>query len=300
MSTTIYFDQYGEPSEVSPREETLPTPAEGEVTIANKAIGVDPVDWMIVAGYLKDAAPLPFPAVPGNESAGVVEAVGPGVTSVSVGDEVIWSGFTGGYREKANVPEASLTKKPHGIDFDLAASLPVAAATAYSAVHQVGVTEGDTVLVHNAAGGVGSAAVQIAKDLGARVIATASASNHDYLRSLGAEPVEYGDGLAERVRALGEITASVDAVGGAASVAATKELLNDLSRAVTATGDENSAEAGIATVVHADNALEAVAALAEKGVLTFSIQERIPLADAAKALEISKGKHVRGKLVLIP
>jgi len=154
--------------------------------------------------------------------------------------------------------------------------------------------------VHAAAGGVGSAAVQIAKALGAKVIGTASEANHEYLRSLGAEPVAYGSGLVDRIRAVGEITASVDAVGGAESAAATAELLADRSRAVTAVADEHTAAAGIAGVERAPDYVESTAKLAAEGKLSFVIAERIPLSDAEKALEISYGGHVRGKLVLVP
>jgi len=280
-------------------DETVAEPGTGEVTIVNRAISVNPVDWKVVAGYLKEHRPVQFPAVPGNETAGVIEAVGPGVEGFSVGDEVIWCGFTGAYRAQANVQASALFPKPANIDFEQAASLPVAGATAYSAVHQIGIGIGDTVLIHGAAGGVGSVAVQIATALGARVIGTASEANHPYLASIGAEPVRYGDGLVERVRALGPITASIDAFGGAASVAATVQLVPDLSRAVTAVTDEHSTTAGIAVVAAADR-LAAVVKLAEQGTLRFTIAERIPLADAAKAFELSYVGHLCGKIILIP
>ncbi|MCW2786111.1 MAG: oxidoreductase, partial [Marmoricola sp.] len=239
-------------------------------------------------------------AVPGNETAGVIQAVGPDVTAFAVGDEVIWTGFTGAYRAEANVEAAALARKPAGIDFEQAASLPVAGGTAYSAVHQVGVGAGDTLMVHGAAGGVGSAAVQIAKALGARVIGTASQANHDYLVSLGAEPVEYGAGLVDAVRALGPITAVVDGYGGAASVDATVALLSDLSRAVTAVSDEHAQAAGIGAVAAAPDRLTQAIALAEQGTLRFAIAERLPLSDAAKAFELSYAGHLRGKIILVP
>jgi len=115
------------------------------VTIVNRAISVNPVDWKVVAGYLKEHRPVQFPAVPGNETAGVIEAVGPGVEGFSVGDEIIWSGFTGAYRAQANVQASALFPKPANIDFDQAASLPGAGGTAHSAAHQIGIGIGDTV-----------------------------------------------------------------------------------------------------------------------------------------------------------
>lgn len=300
MSAQVFFQEYGSPKVLQHGDESLPEPGEGEVRIANRAISVNPIDWKIVAGYLKEHAPVEFPAVPGNETAGVIEAIGPGVEGLAVGDEVIWHGFTGGFRQHANVPAAALTAKPAAIDFDQAAALPIAGGTAYALVHQIVADDGDTVLVHGAAGGVGSAAVQIAKARGSRVIGTASEPHRDYLRSIGAEPVAYGNGLVERVRTLGAITASVDAIGGEASVSATRALLPDLSRAVTAVPDEHSAAAGIAAVIKPDDAIASVAALAEHGILRFAIQERIPLAEAARAFELSYAGHVRGKLILVP
>ena len=300
MSVKIFFDEYGSPKVQQQADETLPEPGAGQVRIVNRAISVNPVDWKVVAEYLKQFRPLEFPAVPGNETAGVIEAVGQGVDGFAVGDEVIWSGFTGAYRADANVESAELTRKPASVDFEQAASLPIAGGTAYSAVHQIGIGNGDTVLVHSAAGGVGSAAVQIVKALGARVIGTASVANHAYLTSIGAEPAVYGDGLAERVAALGPVTASIDAYGGAASVAATVLSLPDLSRAVTAVTDEHSTPAGIAAVVAAPDRLAAVVKLAEQGTLRFAIAERFPLADAAKAFELSYAGHLRGKIILVP
>ncbi|XAS68742.1 NADP-dependent oxidoreductase [Micrococcaceae bacterium Sec5.7] len=300
MSTKIYFEEYGGPEGLKVGEESLATPGEGEVQVSYRAIAVNPVDWQLAAGYLRQWVPLDLPVVPGNDAAGVVKAVGPGVSRFAVGDELIWNGFTGGYRAAANVPAAQLTAIPAGLDFEQAACIPVAGGTAYSALKQLGVGEGDTVLIHAAAGGVGSAAVQMARDLGTRVIGTASEANHEYLRGLGAEPVTYGDGLVDRVRALGEVTAVLDAVGGEASVTATQELLPDLSRAVTTVADEHSMGAGIAAVQQLDTRVADVAGMAADGKLTFNIYERLPLTEAARAFEISQGGHVRGKIVLIP
>jgi len=300
MSGRIDFDTYGSPKVLKYTDETVPEPGEGEVRIVARAISVNPVDWKTVAGYLKANRPLEFPAVPGNESAGVIDAVGPGVSGFAVGDEVIWHGFANGYRQKANVPASQLTAKPASVDFEQAASLPIAGGTAYSAVQQIGLGPGDTVLVHAAAGGVGSAAAQIARALGARVIGTASEPHHGYLRSIGVEPVRYGHGLVDRVQTLSAVTASIDAVGGEASASATRQLLPDLSRAVTAVADEHAAASGITAVARVDGALAAVLALAEQGTLRFDVQERIPLADAARALEVSYAGHVRGKLILVP
>jgi NADPH:quinone reductase-like Zn-dependent oxidoreductase len=304
MSTRVYFDEYGGPQVLKVGTEELPEPGEGEVRVEFRAVSVNPVDWKLVAGYLKQWAPLDLPAVPGSEAAGVVTAVGPAFEGFAVGDEVIWNGPTGGYRTEALVPAEQLTPLPAGVDFEQAACIPLAGGTAYSALKQLGVGPGDTVLIHAAAGGVGSAAVQIAVALGARVVGTASESNHEYLRELGAEPVTYGAGLADRVRDLsdstGDVTAVFDTIGNDESVAATAELLQGRSRAVTTVPGKLSAEAGIAAVRQLEGRIEEVATLAADGQITFTISHRMPLIEAADALEISRAGHGRGKIVLLP
>jgi NADPH:quinone reductase-like Zn-dependent oxidoreductase len=304
MSTRIYFEEYGGPHVLKVGTEELREAGEGEVRVEFRAVSVNPVDWKLVAGYLKQWAPLDLPAVPGSEAAGVVTAVGPAFEGFAVGDEVIWNGLTGGYRTEALVPAEQLTPIPAGVDFEQAACIPVAGGTAYSALKQLGVGPGDTVLIHAAAGGVGSAAVQIAVALGARVVGTASESNHEYLRELGAEPVTYGAGLADRVRdlsdATGDVTAVFDTIGNEEAVAATAELLQGRSRAVTTVPGKLSAEAGIAAVRQQEGRVEEVATLAADGQITFTISHRMPLIEAADALEISRAGHGRGKIVLLP
>jgi enoyl reductase len=296
----ISFDHYGSPDLVTAGEEELPAPGESEVQVGIRAVAVNAMDWKVVAGYLERYLPLDFPAVPGCEAAGTVTAVGPGVTGYEVGDEVIWNGISGGYRAVANLQASQLTPKPAGIDFEQAACVAIAGGTAYSALVQLGIGMGDTVLIHGAAGGVGSAAVQIARHLGARVIGTASEQNHDYLRGLGAEPVAYGEGLVERVRSLGTITAVVDTFGGEETTTTTVQLLGGHGAAVTTMPGKEANAAGIAPVRQLDGRVAEAARLAADGKLRFSIQERIPLTDAARALGISRAGHVRGKLVLIP
>jgi NADPH:quinone reductase-like Zn-dependent oxidoreductase len=298
-SIKMKFDHFGSPDVVTAGEEVQPPPGPGEVQVGVRAIAVNPVDWKLVAGYLEPYFPLQLPAVPGCEVSGTVTALGPSGTGFDVGDEVIWNGIAGGYRAVANLPAAQLTRKPAGIDFEQAACMAIAGGAAYSALLQLGIGVGDTVLIHGAAGGVGSASVQIARDLGARVIGTASEQNHDYLRGLGAEPVAYGEGLVERVRALGSITAVVDTIGGEETTAVTVELLGGHGNAVTTVPGIESNAAGIAPVRLLDGRTTEAARLAADGKLRFDIQ-RIPLTEAARALGLSRGGHIRGKLVLIP
>lgn len=299
MPLTIRFENYGDPSVLHARDEELPPPGPGQVRVRNRSISVNPADWMVVAGVFRSQLALAAHPVPGVESAGVVTAVGRGPGRFRVGDEVIRQGESNAYRAEGNYPANQLLPAPAGLDADQAATLGVAAGTAYSALRQIGVGAHDTVLVHAAAGGVGSAAVQIARSLGARVVATASERNHDHLRSLGAEPVSYGPGLLARVRALGRVTAVLDAAGNPESVATTVEVLPDPRRAVTALGNRHAHAAGIAGVRQFPGRVQAVLDLALRGALRFEV-ERVPLAEARRALEASRAGHVRGKLVLVP
>lgn len=300
MSTTIWFRQLGGDDVLEIVEAGVPSPGPGEVTIANLAIGVNPVDWKIVAGTSPALAGFPDrPGVPGNESAGVVTAVGTDIEGLRVGDPVIYQGRGGGYCARATVPATALRLKPQGLPFEQAAVLPVAGATAMAAVNQVDVGPADLVLVHAASGGVGSAVSQIAISRGARVIGTASRANFDYLRTLGVEPVEYGPGLVEEVRARGTVTVAIDTVGGHGSVEATRVLVPDLLRTVTVVRDPVGMSAGIPFVRKPGGELEEVIALATAEQLVSEITS-LPLTSAREAFAISRRGHVRGKLVLVP
>ncbi|MFF2314846.1 NADP-dependent oxidoreductase [Arthrobacter sp. NPDC058097] len=304
MSTRVYFEEYGDPQVLKVGTEKLAEPGDGLVQVEFRAVSVNPVDWKLVAGYLKKWVPLDFPAVPGCEAAGVVTAVGPDFEGFAVGDEVIWNGLLGGYRTEFVVPAEQLTPLPAGVDFEQAACIPVAGGTAYSALKQLAVAAADTVLIHGAAGGVGSAAVQIAQAFGARVIGTASEANQEYLSELGAEPVTYGPGLADRIRELagdaGTVTAVLDTVGSEDSLAATAELLQGSGRAVTTIPGEQATAAGLVAVQQLEGRVAEVGTLAAEGQITFTIGHRMPLIEAADALEFSRGGHGRGKILLLP
>lgn len=297
MAERIEIDAFGGPEQLVLRPFEPVAPGEGELLVRQAAIGVNPFDWKLVAGMTVRETPV-FPLVPGMEGAGVVEAVGVGV-DFSVGDEVITRQYLGAFATHRVAKAVNTWAKPASIGFEQAAAISLAGATAWAALSAAQVGAGDTVLVHNAAGGVGSAAVQIARHLGARVIGTASAKNHDYLRRIGAEPVEYGDGLIERVRALGEVTASVDFVGDAGAVAATVALVGDLSRASTAASSDESEQAGITRLRSTPDDSARAIQLAADGGLTLEVTRTFALADAAYALALSRDGHVRGKIVLL-
>jgi NADPH:quinone reductase-like Zn-dependent oxidoreductase len=221
----IVMNEYGGPDVLKLTNEA-PEPKVGPdfVLVRVKAAGVNPVDWKIREGKLDGLFQTDFPVIPGWDLAGVVERAGPAVSEFSPGDEVI--GYVredhvgrGTYAELVAAPVRTLGRKPGRLSWAEAAGLPLAGLTAYQALTKaLGVNEDDTVLIHAASGGVGSFAVQIAVAKGAQVIGTASPDNHDYLRKLGAEPIAYGDGLADRVRRIspGGVSAALDLVGGEA------------------------------------------------------------------------------------
>ncbi|MEL6062726.1 MULTISPECIES: NADP-dependent oxidoreductase [unclassified Methylobacterium] len=310
MSKRIVYHQYGNPDVLHLDDEIVASPGRDQVLVRNELIGVNPIDWKLVAGFFQRTDPAPFPGTPGWASTGIIEAVGAGVTAFSVGQAVIvdsrarlavTSGSRAGtFRQYLVVDTRQIVPRPPEVGVEQAAGLPSSAVAGYSMIHHLGVTEDDTVLVHGAAGGVGSAAVQVAVARGARVVGTASPDNHDYLRSLGAHPIDYRADIVNAVRAFGPITASADAVGGAASVSATVALLPLGGRAVTAWGDAHSEAARIPWVAHPNDELHQVATLAARGQLTVRIADILPLADAAAALKRVKAGHNRGKILLRP
>lgn len=309
MSKRIVYYEHGGPEVLRWEDETVPVPAHDQVLVRNELIGVNPIDWKLVAGFFR-SDPAPFPGTPGWASTGVIEAVGEGVKDFAAGQAVIvdsrarlavTSGSRAGtFREYLAVDTRQIVARPPEVSIEQAAGLPSSAVAGYSMVQHLGITKDDTLLVHGAAGGVGSAAVQVAVARGARVIGTASAPNHDYLRSLGAHPVDYAGDMVSAIRRLGPITASADAVGGGTSVAVTIALLPAGGRAVTAWGDEHSHAAGISWVSHPADELHQVTNLAAQGFLNIRIAEILPLSDAAVALEQIKAGHSPGKILLRP
>ncbi|MFC8924179.1 zinc-binding alcohol dehydrogenase family protein [Cellulosimicrobium sp. NPDC057127] len=309
MSTTttvVTYDVFGGPEVLRVTTEDVGEPGPGRVRVANRVVGVNPADVKRLAGAFGGS----LPGVLGFEAAGIVDAVGPDVTDLAPGDAVVWHG-TGAQRALSLVRADHVRRVPETVAPVQAAVLPVAAATAFSALVQADVGEDDVVLLHGASGGVGSAAVQVARALGARVVGTASPANHDYVREVGATPVAYGPGLVEAVRALPDgldgVSVVVDLVGTPETVAATAELLGDTltapgpdapPAAVTIVSSEASRDAGIADKVDAKGALDEVVALAESGRLHLEIARRFPLEDAAEALRLVATGHVRGKVVL--
>jgi NADPH:quinone reductase-like Zn-dependent oxidoreductase len=300
----ITYHEYGGPERLAVAEVPEPKVGPGEVLVRVRAAGVNPVDWKLATGGLDPLMPTFFPVTPGWDVAGVVEAQGLDAGDFEVGDEVI--GYVrkdyvqhGTYAELVSANVRLLARKPAALSWAEAAGLPLAGLTAYQALDRVGVGKDDTVLIHAAAGGVGALAVQLARVRGARVIGTAGEHNHDFLRELGAEPVRYGDGLAERVRELAPegVDAVLDMVGGVVDVSLA--LLRNPARLVSIADGQAGERGGHSIWVRPDAAeLTALAELADAGRLTVPVHRTFPLDRAADAWAEQQGGHSRGKIVL--
>ncbi|MEV5594560.1 NADP-dependent oxidoreductase [Streptomyces sp. NPDC052496] len=301
----VITHSYGDPEQLTYSDQPDPKVAPDAVLVRVKAVGVNPVDWKVLAGYLDPLMQVHFPLIPGWDVAGVVERNGVDATEFAVGDEVI--GYVrkdevqhGTFAELVSAPVRTLARKPAALSWQQAAGLPLAGLTALQAMDRIGVTKGDTVLVHAAAGGVGSLGVQIAVARGARVIGTAGEHNHDFLRSLGAEPVTYGDGLAGRVRELAPdgVDAALDFVGNGV-IDVSQELLRDRSRVASIADDDVKEKGGHLVWVRPDSAgLATLGDLADAGKLTVHVDTVLPLSQAAEAFRRSQEGRTRGKIVL--
>ncbi|GII62405.1 oxidoreductase [Sphaerisporangium krabiense] len=295
------FERPGGPEVLRLMEVATPEAGPGEVRVRVRAAGVQPYDCAVRAGWIPPGVPPDIPKIPGNEFAGVVDRTGPGVTGVAAGDEVLGFGRLDAYAEYIVVPADQVTAKPAEMPWEVAGGFSAGAQTAHIALRELGVGAGDTVLVHAAAGGVGTIAVQLAAAWGAAVVGTASEANHDYLRGLGAVPVAYGEGLVARVRAAapGGVDAALDGAGGDA-LTASLELVKDRSRVLTLV-EHGQAEA---LGVRVTPALRSAARLAElagmyaRGELRVHVRETFPLERAADAHRAVETRHGAGKVVI--
>lgn len=304
MPKAYVFTRYGGPETEALVDLDRPRPGPGEVLVAVRAAGVNPVDWKQRTGYRRpgESGERVFPAVLGNEAAGVVEESGEGVTGFAPGDEVFGTAVAGGYAEYALLAAGITAHKPAELPFTVAATLPVAAATAYDGVHQLSLPAGATLLVTGAGGGVGVAVVQIARAAGLRVVGVASEGKKDFLESLGALHVPSGPGWAHGVRpaAPDGVDGVYDLVGGEVLREAAG-LVRDRSRLITAGAPAEEAEKlGGARVLRARDAavLRAVADLVVRGDLDPHVTRTFPLERAGEALREVESGHTRGKVVL--
>jgi NADPH:quinone reductase-like Zn-dependent oxidoreductase len=300
MPQAYVFTRYGGPEVEALVEVERPVPRPGQVLIAVRAAGVNPVDWKLRTGYRRpgESGERHFPAYFGNEVSGVVEEVGEGVEGFAVGDEVFGRPVVGGYSEFALLSVDLIAHKPAGLSFTDAATLPVAAVTAYDGIRQLALPAGATVLITGAGGGVGVAAVQIARAEGLRVVGVSSDAKKDFVESFGAVHVPSGPGWTERVP--GAVDGVYDLVGGEV-LAEAATLLTDRTKLITAGAPPEVVErlggSRVARVRTSERLTEA-ADLVVKGSLDPQVTQTFPLERAGDALRAVEEGHARGKIVI--
>ena len=305
MPQAVQFDHYGATDVLQVVDIPAPTPGPGQVRVRVRAAGVNPIDWKTLRGLMAGEITLRLPAGLGSDVAGVVDQVGEGVTDLAVGDAVLGSSVTPSFAEYALAAPADLIDKPEDLDWAVAGTLAGAGGTAYTVLRQLDLQPGQTLLIHAAAGGVGTFAVQLAVAHGVRVIGTASEANHDYLRSIGAVPVSYGEGLAQRVRSVAPdgVDAVLDA-SGRGEIPLSIQLTGDPRRVLTLVAFD-AADTGIQVHIGGAGsdlapALHELVGLLGQRRLTVAIWRTYPLAQAAAALDASGAGHLNGKIVLLP
>jgi NADPH:quinone reductase-like Zn-dependent oxidoreductase len=295
----VGFSRFGGPEVLEIVDLPDPHPGPGQVRIAVRAAGVNASDWKKRKGLMDPQLPQTL----GYEAAGVVDELGEDVADVAVGDRVF--GFSIDPAAQAELVVLShYAPIPPSLDFPGAAALPAAIETAARALDQLGVGSGSALLINGASGSVGSAAVQLAVARGARVIGTASPANHEYLRSLGAEPVAYGDGLVERVRALAvsDVDLALD-VAGSGVLPELIELAGGVEHVITVADFDGAQQHGVTfsrgDAGRAVYVLGEIGELIESGRFSPPVAQTFPLTEVAEAHRVSEQGHVRGKLVLL-
>jgi NADPH:quinone reductase-like Zn-dependent oxidoreductase len=305
MTRAVRFERYGDVDVLQVVDVPRPVPGHGQAVVRVRAAGINPGEASIRAGLLHERWPATFPSGQGSDLAGVVDEVGDGVSGVAAGDEVI--GFTHDRASQAElvaVDADHLTPRPPGVPWEVAGALFVAGTTAYAAVRAVAPRKDDTVAISGAAGGVGTIAAQLARLAGARVLGLASPPHHDWLLDHGIVPVDYGDGVEERIHgaAGGRIDAFIDTFGGgyvdlAISLGIAPERIDTIvdwtaaqSYGVKTDGNMAGARAAV---------LAELAGLIDSGRLDLPIARTYPLADVREAYRELEQRHTLGKIVLI-
>jgi NADPH:quinone reductase-like Zn-dependent oxidoreductase len=306
MPRAVRFNNYGGLEVLQVVEVERPKARPGKVLVRVKAAGINPGEAAIRKGLFAERWPATFPSGQGSDLAGIVEEVGPGVANVAVGDEVI--GFTHDRASQAEfvlVESGNLVPRPENVSWEQAGALFVAGTTAYAAVRSVGLSAGDTVVVSGAAGGVGSIAVQLARNAGAKVIGLASDANRKWLVDHGVILVTYGDGVEDRIRAAsgGKVDAFIDTFGGGYVELAIQlgvaphridTIIDFAAAAKYGVKTEGNFEAANADV------LGQLAGLIAAGRLEIPIAKVYPLAQVREAYQELAQRHTRGKIVLEP
>lgn len=314
MAHAIVYSEIGTPDVLRLTEIPDPVAGPGEVVVRIEAAGVNPLDAKLRRGA-RPSAPITEPRRVGLDGAGVVASLGEGVTGFEIGDRVVIVNVPGTYASALAVPVSKLFRLSDGVTMAEGASLGIPVGTAYQCLRSLGVQKGDTLLVHAGSGAVGQAAVQFAVLWGARVIATASPERFEQLRSLGAEPVAYGDGLTERVRALAPegVTVALDCAGTDEAIRTSLALVDDRDRIATIVRGPDAADFGIrafsggSPVPLTDEeqawrreAIPLTINLIEAGDFQIELGPELPLADAASAHELIERHAANGKIILVP
>jgi NADPH2:quinone reductase len=306
MARAVRFDRYGDRDVLYVADVETPSPAAGEVVVKVEAAGINPGEASIRKGLFDAVVPATFPSGQGSDMAGVVNQVADGVTEFSVGDEVLgWSWQRSSQAEYVAVPAGQLIHKPPALSWPVAGSLYVVGVTAYAAVRAVRVQPGETVVVSAAAGGVGTLVTQLLKVKGAQVIGIASGANHGWLQSHGVTPVEYGDGLKERILALAPkgVDAFID-LFGPDYVRLAVELGVRPDRIETIIAFDAAKEYGTQAAGSGDATttvvLAEMAELVASGQIELPIAATYPLDKVKEAYDQLERRHTHGKIVLIP
>lgn len=313
MAHAIVYTEFGGPEVLTLADIPDPVPGDGAVAVHVEAAGVNPIDSKLRSGA-RASAPLDGPRRVGFDGAGIVTAVAAGVEGFRPGDAVVFTGAHGAYATDVAVDARGVFPRPAAVSAAQGAALGIPVGTAYQTLRSLAVGQGDTLLVHAGSGAVGQAAIQFAVRWGARVLATTSAARADRVRELGAEPLPYGDGLVERVRAAAPdgVTAIMDAAGTDEAIEASLELLSDRSRIATLVRGADAAGWGIRAfsggspqpptaqqTTWRTEAIPVALALMADGRFEVELGDAYPLVDAAAAQAASM-HGAKGKLVLIP
>lgn len=315
MARAIVYTEIGSPDVLQLVEIPDPVAGPGEVIVRIEAAGVNPLDAKRRSGA-RPMPPITEPRRVGFDGAGVIEALGDGVTGFAIGDRVAVHDGDGTYASHIVIAASKLDALPDAVTAAEGAALGIPIGTAYQCVRSLDVGPGDVLLVHAGSGAVGQAVIQFAVDAGATVIATGSPARHDQLRELGAIPVAYGEGLADRVRAAldgREVTVALDCIGTDEAIEVSKQLVADHDRIATIVRGPDAADLGIRAfsggspepltdeqVAWREEAIGVAISLIEKGDFQIELGAELPLAEAAQAHRLIEDHAAHGKITLVP
>lgn len=313
MAQAMQYERIGGPEVLTLREVALPEPGADDVLVHVAAVGVNPLEWKQRSG-IRPMGEFTGPRGTGSDGAGVIAAVGANVEGFRVGDPVAFTGAAAAYATDVVVPAVSTFPLPAGVSPADGAAIGIPASTAYQVVRSLAISAGDTVLVHGGSGAVGQSIIQFARLLGATVVATASARRAVVVTALGATSVEYGDGVAERLRAAAPAgyTVAIDCAGTDEALQVSLELVADRARIATIVRGADAAGLGIRAFMGGSphpltareqswrrEALPVTLALLAVGAFRVELGTSYALADAGQAQQDSQDGHP-GKLILIP